>query len=257
MLEIDIVTIFPKIFDSPFSEGIIRIAQEKGLLKIRAVDLREFAKDSHGTVDDKPYGGGPGMVMKPKPLFDAIRELKNGAAKTFLLSPQGMPFDQSLANRLAHEQHLILICGRYKGVDERTSKVVDGEISIGDYILSGGEFAALVIIDAVTRLIPGVIGDFDSAAGDSFYNRILDAPYYTRPGDLEGLKVPEVLLSGDHEEIRKWRKKEALKRTLLRRPDLLEKADLDEEAMSILRELRWKKKRERRERCRRSSQETR
>lgn len=241
-MRIDIITIFPKIFDGPFSEGIIRIAQEKGLVKIQVVDLRDFAVDKYGTVDDKPYGGGAGMVMKPEPIFQAVESLKGKKTRTVLLTPQGELFDQSIANRLAGMEHLILICGRYKGVDERITHIVDDEVSIGDYVLSGGEFAALVIIDAVTRLIPGVIGDFESAVYDSFYSQILDAPYYTRPREFQGLKVPEILFSGDHESIRKWRKREALKRTLLRRPDLLEKASLDEEAEDILRELKWQKK---------------
>lgn len=242
-MRIDIVTIFPGIFDGPFSEGIARIAQEKGLLEIQVVDLRQFTTDKHKTVDDKPYGGGAGMVMKPEPVFRAVSELKGAKTRTLLLSPQGKLFSQPIANELAGEEHVILICGKYRGVDERTTHVIDDELSIGDYVLSGGEFAALVIVDAVTRIIPGVIGDFESAILDSFYSQILDAPYYTRPREFERLKVPQILLSGDHEEVRKWRKREALKRTLLRRPDLLEKANLDEEAERILKELKWKKRR--------------
>jgi len=242
-MRIDIITIFPAIFDGFFSEGVVKIGKEKGLLELRAVDLREFTTDAHRTVDDKPYGGGAGMVMKPEPLFRAISELRTKKTRTLLLSPQGRLFSQSIAKQLADEEHIVLVCGKYKGVDERTAHVIDDEVSIGDYVLSGGEIAAMVIVDAVTRLIPGVISDFESAASDSFYNQVLDAPYYTRPREFEGLEVPQVLVSGDHEEIRKWRKKEALRRTFLRRPDLLEKANLDEEAKSILKELKWKKTR--------------
>ncbi len=241
-MRIDIVTIFPGNFDGPFSEGTVRIAQEKGLLEIEVVDLRRFAVDRHKTVDDKPYGGGAGMVMKPGPIFQAVRELGREKTKTVLLSPQVRIFNQSIANRLAAEEHMVLICGKYKGVDERVTHIIDDEISIGDYVLSGGELGAMVIVDAVVRLIPGVIGDFESAISDSFYGQILDAPYYTRPSEFEGLKVPEALLSGNHQEIKKWRKREALRRTLLRRSDLLEKADLDEEAECVLKELKWKKK---------------
>lgn len=240
-MRIDIVTIFPGMFGGPFSEGMVRIAQAKGLLEIQVVDLREFAVDKYKTVDDKPFGGGSGMVMKPEPIFQAVRKLKKENTKTLLLSPQGELFDQSAAKKLAGEEHIILICGRYKGTDERITDLIDDEISIGDYVLSGGELAAMIIVEAITRLIPGVIGDFESAIYDSFYSQILDAPYYTRPREFEGMNVPTVLLSGDHEAIRKWRKKEALRRTLLRRPDLLEKANLDEEAKIILKELKWKK----------------
>jgi tRNA (guanine37-N1)-methyltransferase len=240
-MRIDIVTIFPEVFHGPFSEGVVRIAQEKGLLEIQVVDLRQFTTDKHKTVDDKPYGGGPGMVMKVEPIFRAVAELKNKRARAYLLSPQGRLFDQSAAKNLVEEEHVILICGKYKGVDERVTQLVDDEISIGDYVLSGGELGAMVVADAVARLIPGVIGDFESAIFDSFHGQILDAPYYTRPSDFEGWHVPETLLSGDHDEIRRWRKREALRRTLLRRPDLLEEADLDRESEEILRELKCKR----------------
>ena len=240
-MRIEIVTIFPEVFRSPFSEGVVKIAQEKGLLDVEVVDLREFATDKHRTVDDKPYGGGAGMVMKVEPIYRAVNELKNERARTYLLSPQGTLFNQSSAKSLVEEEHLILICGKYKGVDERVTRFIDDEISIGDYVLSGGELGAMVIVDALARLIPGVIGDFESALFDSFYGQLLAAPCYTRPSDFGGWEVPETLLSGDHDEIRKWRKKEALKRTLLRRPDLLEEADLDRESEDILRELKWER----------------
>ncbi len=248
------MTIFPDVFQEAFSEGTIRIAQEKGAAEIKIVDLRDFTTDRHRTVDDKPYGGFPGMVMKPEPVFEAVKQLRSSGTRVVLLTPQGRLFDQATANRLAGTEHVVLVCGRYKGVDERVSRVVDEELSIGDYVLSGGEFAAMVIVDAVTRLIPGVIGDFESARGDSFHSQILDAPYYTRPREYENLRVPDTLISGDHEEIRRWKKREALRRTLQRRPDLLEKADLDEEAEKILKELRCQK--EKKEKSRLSNPET-
>jgi tRNA (guanine37-N1)-methyltransferase len=240
-MRIDIVTIFPDAFSEAFSQGTIRIARENGAVDIKMIDLRDFTTDRHRTVDDKPYGGFPGMVMKPEPVFEAVKQLRSSNTRVVLLTPQGHLFDQDTANRLAEYEHIVLVCGRYKGVDERVTQVVDEELSIGDYVLSGGEFAAMVVVDAVTRLIPGVIGDFESAKGDSFHSQILDAPYYTRPREYEELRVPDTLISGDHEEIRRWQKREALRRTLQRRPDLLDKAELDEEAESILKELRCQK----------------
>lgn len=211
---IDVLTIFRNMFDGPLSFGNIRIAKEKGLVDIRIWDIREFTNDKHRRVDDYPYGGGPGMIMKIEPIFRAVKACSDEAAKVILLSPQGRLFTQMVAKELSKEKHLIFICGRYKGVDERVREyLVDEEISIGDYILSGGELAALVIIDAIVRLMPGVAGNRESVLTDSFEENILDAPYYTRPPDFEGMKVPEVLLSGNHALIREWRKQKQEERT--------------------------------------------
>ncbi|MEW6686749.1 MAG: tRNA (guanosine(37)-N1)-methyltransferase TrmD [Candidatus Edwardsbacteria bacterium] len=238
-MKIDVLTIFPQIFSGTLSEGPIRIAQEKGLLQISLVNLRDFTSDRHKTTDDYPYGGGPGMVMKPEPIFLAVRKLKReNLSKVILLTPQGTIYTQEIAKNLAERKHLILICGRYKAIDERVKdSLVDEEISIGDFVLSGGEIPALLIIDSIARLLPGVLSDFESAEGDSFHSDLLDAPYYTRPEEFEGMKVPKVLLSGNHEKIRFWRKKEALKRTLSKRPDLLEKIELTEEDRRLLNEI--------------------
>ncbi len=235
-MRIDIVSIFPEIFEPPFSRGVVRVAREKGVVEIVPCNLRDFAKNS--VVDDSPYGGGPGMILKSEPIFEAVEKLRRKESRLILLTPQGSLFNQNLAKELAAEKHLILICGRYKGVDERVSNIVTDEISIGDYILSGGEFVAMVIVDAVVRLLPGVLGDFSSATDDSFYGVILDAPYYTRPDTFKEHSVPGVLTSGNHRLIRKWRRKEALRRTFLRRPELLEKANLTEEDKKMLEEIK-------------------
>lgn len=237
MLRIDIITLFPEFFEFPLKIGPLRRAIEKGVLKINLLNLRKFA-DSPKEVDDYPFGGGSGMVLKVEPIKRAIDSVKTEKSKVILFSPQGVTFNQELAHKLKEEEHLILICGRYKDVDDRVRHFIDLEISIGDYVLSGGEPAALVILDAVSRLLPGALGDEDSRVSDSFEEGILDAPYFTRPREFEGLKVPDVLLSGDHEKIRKWRLKEALKRTLIKRPDLLKKAKLSEEAKQLLDEIK-------------------
>ena len=236
-MRIDIVTIFPEFFEKALEIGPLKRAREKGLVEIRFFNPRDFA-DNPREVDDYPFGGGPGMVMKPEPLVRAIEAARGESGKVVLLSPAGERFTQKWAETFAHWPHLVLVCGRYKDVDDRVRAFVDMELSIGDYVLSGGEPAALVVLDAVVRLLPGAVGDRDSVTTDSFSRGILDAPYYTRPREFRGLKVPEVLLSGDHERIRLWRKKEALRRTLKRRPDLLEKAELDEEARKLLEEIR-------------------
>jgi tRNA (guanine37-N1)-methyltransferase len=232
--------------EQPLAAGIVGRAIERGTLDVKVRDLREFTTDRHRVVDDVPYGGGPGMVLKPEPLFraiDAIEQDGQSRPYTVLTSPQGTRLTQDAGERLSRQPHLLVLCGRYEGVDERVRSRVDEEISIGDYVLSGGELAALVIIDVVARFIPGVVGDEQSVAADSFSRGLLDFPQYTRPAEIGGLaaderlRVPEVLLSGNHAEIRRWRKRESLTRTLARRPELLNDASLDEEEQEILREL--------------------
>ena len=241
---VHILTIFPELFSGPLNETMIKRAQEKGKMTIDVVDIRNFARDKHKTVDDAPFGGGAGMVMMVEPLHEAINSVagKKRKEKIILTSPQGQRFDQNKAKELSSEDHLILVCGHYKGVDERIKSLFPLEvISIGDYVLTGGEFAALVILDAVTRLIPGVLGKFESAQTDSFYQGILGYPQYTRPSEFRGLKVPEILLSGDHEKIRVWRKKKALEATLNQRPDLLETGSLSDEDKVLMDEIKKEK----------------
>ena len=238
-MRIDILTLFPEMFEGPLSESILRQAQEKGLLEIELTNIRDFAKDKHRTADDYQYGGGSGMVMKPEPIFRAVEDVRGrighaGRSATILLSARGRLLDQSLAVELAEMDSIILICGRYKGVDERVSALATYEISIGDYVLAGGEVAAMVVIDAVSRLVPGVLGDIESAQTDSFFEGILGPPTYTRPEEYRGVRVPDVLLSGNHERIRRWRRERALEATLSRRPDLLEKTELTDEDREIL-----------------------
>ena len=246
-MTIDIVTIFRSMLEQPLAAGVLGRAIERGTLDVKVHDLRDFTNDRHRIVDDVPYGGGPGMVPKPEPLFralDAIEADRGRPLTVVLTSPQGRRFTQAEAQRLSRVEHLVLLCGRYEGVDERVRERVTEEISIGDYVLSGGELPALVILDAVGRLVPGVVGDEQSVAEESFSRGLLDFPQYTRPAEVAGpdrsgpgLKVPDVLLSGHHGEIRRWRKREAVSRTLERRPDLLAGAELDEEEQEILREL--------------------
>ncbi len=224
-------------FSGPLHESILKRAQEKGLVEIRVHDLRDWTHGRHRVVDDVPYGGDAGMVLKPEPLFEAVDALRKAESKVLLLTPQGERFDHAMACRLAETSHLILLCGRYEGFDDRVRSVADREVSIGDFVLSGGELPALVVIDALVRLIPGALGDESSAMQDSFVGSVLDHPQYTRPPVYRGLRVPEVLLSGDHERIRRWRRKEALRRTLLRRPDLLKLAALNAEDQSLLSEI--------------------
>lgn len=238
---IDIITLFPEIIKTYLSQGVIKKAIEGGLVQIRIHNLRDFTKDRHRTVDDYPYGGGSGMVMKPEPIFEAVDFIKSDGMPrlVILLTPQGKVFNQKMARELSQEKRgLLFICGRYEAIDERVRHIVDEEISIGDYILSGGELPALVIIDAVLRLIPGVLGNYSSLKEESFEWGILDYPHYTRPPEFRGLRVPEVLLSGDHEAIRRWRRKEALKRTLQRRPDLIDKTLLSDEDLILIKEIK-------------------
>lgn len=239
MIKFDILTIFPEMFTGPLSESILKRAQQEDLIQIEITNIRDFAFNKHRNVDDYPYGGGAGMVMKPEPIFRAVNELKNKETKVIFMSPQGKVFNQELAKDLATEEHLLLLCGRYEGVDERVrEELIDEEISIGDYVLTGGELPAMVLIDAVGRMIPGVLGAQESAIEDSFYKGILDYPQYTRPREFQNLQVPEILLSGDHQKIAEWRKKAALKRTLLRRPDLLVTAELTTEEKELLAEIK-------------------
>jgi len=224
-VRIDVLTIFPGIFESPLRESLLGKAIEGGTLDVRVHDIRDQATDKHRQVDDESYGGGPGMVLKPEPVFAAVEALGEGRKRVVLLAPAGRRLDQELARELAAEPWLVLICGRYEGVDER---VVQGlpaeEVSIGDYVLSGGEVPALVVLEAVTRLVPGVIGREESHERDSFGpDGLLDHPHYTRPAEFRGMKVPEVLLSGDHAEVERWRREAALEKTRRNRPDLLER----------------------------------
>jgi tRNA (guanine37-N1)-methyltransferase len=245
-MRFDIVTIFPRMIEAALAEGILAKAIQRELLTVRARDLREFTDDRHRTVDDVPYGGGPGMVLKPEPLFravEAIEQQSGSAQAVVLVSPHGRRFSQHEAARLASLDHIVMLCGRYEGIDDRVREnLATEELSIGDYVLSGGELPALVIVDAVARLIPGVVGDEDSVAGDSFSRGLLDFPHFTRPAEFRDWKVPEVLVSGHHGEIRKWRKRQALELTLMRRPDLLADAELDVEEQELLRELMERKK---------------
>jgi tRNA (guanine37-N1)-methyltransferase len=262
-MKIDIVTIFPDFFCGPLDYGIIRRAREAGLAAIKVHDLRAFAHDRHKTVDDRPFGGGEGMVLKPEPIFECIEALNivpcegrlDAKQNVILLSAQGKRFDQSVANELATLERIVLICGRYEGVDERVGRyLADRELSVGDYVLSGGELGAAVIVDCVTRLIPGAVGNQASTQQESFTissdahagdgpsstcasGGLLDYPHYTRPADFRGMGVPEVLASGNHEEIRRWRRRTALEKTLRNRPDLLDKAGLSDEDKKLLRDL--------------------
>jgi len=231
MLVFTVITIFPEMFASPLGHSILKKAQEKALIAVHLIDPRSYTTDRHHVTDDYPYGGGQGMVMKPEPLVAAIEDIRARSphARVILLSPQGAVFNQRHAARLAQEKELVLICGRYEGVDERVKSFVDEELSIGDYTLSGGEPAANVVIDAVARLIPGVLGNESSAVDESFVNGLLEYPQYTRPEDFRAMKVPDVLLSGDHERVRRWRREMSLNLTRERRPDLLATAPLTQE----------------------------
>ncbi len=228
-MRIDVLTLFPQVFESPLSSSILKRAQDNGLLEIALTDIRDFSTDSYNKVDDKPYGGGPGMVMMPGPVFDCfehVRKLSPEEGRPILLTPQGQKFDQAKALELSAEKRLILIAGKYEGFDERIRTGLGAEqISIGDYVLSGGELAAMVIIDAVVRLLEGALGDEDSAKDDSFSEGLLEYPHYTRPEVFRGMKVPEILLSGDHAKIAEWRRQQSLERTKKWRPDLLKDDD--------------------------------
>ena len=226
-MKFHIFTLFPNLFESPLAEGVVGRALKSGLIDIRINNIRDYSTDKHGTVDDYPFGGGPGMLLKPEPVFESIRSnIRNkfisADSPLILLSPQGRTFNQKVANELSQKDEISLICGRYEGFDERIrSNLATDEISIGDFVLSGGEIPAIAIIDSVSRLLPGVISSIESAENDSFFNGLLQYPQYTRPANFEGLEVPKVLLSGNHSEIENWRRQESLKKTKDRRPDLL------------------------------------
>ncbi len=241
-MRIDILTIFPNLISSVIGESLVKKAQEKNLVEIKIWDIREFTTDKHNTVDDTPFGGGGGMVMKLEPLTSALEKVLNqipGKRKIILTSASGKKFDQKMAQQFSKEENLIIICGHYAGVDERLKQLFElEEISIGDFVLTGGELPALVVIDSVVRLIPGVLGNFQSAENDSFYNGILGFPQYTRPQTFKDLEVPEVLISGDHQKVRLWRREQALKRTFLNRPDLLEQATLSPEDQKMLKQIK-------------------
>lgn len=262
-MKIDILTLFPDMVKGPLEESILKRAQEKGLVKIDVLDIRSFTHNRHKTADDAPYGGGAGMVLKPEPIFEAVESIigrlsvggrqslvagrrlpasdKQRAIndkRIILMTPQGKRFDQRRAKELAKEGHLVFICGHYEGIDERVKRIVTDEISIGDYVLTGGELATLVVIDALVRLIPGVLGKAESIICDSFYSGLLDYSHYTRPEEYRGMRVPRILLSGDHKRIAQWRRKEALKRTLEKRPDLLKEIKLSIEDKRLMREIK-------------------
>ena len=241
-MRFDILTLFPEMFEGPFSDSIIKKARENNILDINLIDIRDYTTDKHNTADDYPYGGGAGMVMKVDPIYYALQDLtEDFTVKTtnILLTPRGRQLDQELVKDLSEKERLILICGHYEGVDERIrNNFVDLEISIGDYVLTGGEIPAMVLVDAVSRMIPDVLGHADSKKNDSFYQGILDYPHYTRPRQFKGMEVPEILLSGNHQLIDRWRKKEALKRTYTMRPDLINEDKLTDQQKELLQEIK-------------------
>jgi tRNA (guanine37-N1)-methyltransferase len=221
-MKIDVLTLFPAMFAGPLDESIIKRARKKGLLDLKVHDLRDWTHDRHRTVDDRPFGGGPGMLMKPEPIFEAVESLRRDGTKVILLSPAGRKFDQQIAQDLAEQKDLLLVTGHYEGFDERLRQsLADDELSIGDYVLTNGALPAMVVIDAVTRLLPDVLGDDESSRDESFSHGLLEYPQYTRPAEFRGMKVPDVLMSGNHAEIEKWRHEQAKLRTKQRRPDLL------------------------------------
>ncbi len=243
-MQIDVITIFPQMLEGIIKESILKRAQQKNIVKINIHNLRDFALDKHSIVDDYSYGGGAGMVLKPEPIFRAVEKIVGSRkgkrrAHIILLTPQGQTFNQAKAKELSQEEHLLFVCGHYEGVDERVKEnLITDEISIGDYVLTGGELPAMVIIDSLVRILPGVLNKKESFENDSFYQGLLDYPHYTRPARFKGKSVPTLLLSGDHNQIRKWRRQKALKNTLEKRPDLLEKITLSVEDQKILKNLR-------------------
>jgi tRNA (guanine37-N1)-methyltransferase len=243
-MRFDIITIFPEMFAGIFSEGIVKRALDRGRIRIVVHDLRDFTEDKHRQVDDRPFGGLEGMVLKPEPIFRAVEAVREeGGGRVCLLTPQGRALDARLARELAAERQVILICGRYEGVDERVAEhLADDEISIGDYVLSGGELAAAVVVDAAARFVPGVVGKEGSVRNDSFAGGLLDYPQYTRPREFRGMKVPQVLFSGDHKKIERWRRKKALEKTARRRPDLVKDNTLAPEDLRLLEEISSERK---------------
>lgn len=243
-MRIDILSLFPNMFEAPLGESIVGRAQEDGLVDVKVTDFRQFTTDKHRHVDDAPFGGGAGMLLQAQPIFDAMNHIEQEIGgqlpkgRVILMDPAGRKFDQSYAQELAEEEHLTFICGHYEGYDERIRELVTDEASLGDYVLTGGELAAMVMIDATVRFVPGVLGNQESPTGDSFSNGLLEYPQYTRPADFRGMKVPKVLTSGNHQKIAEWRMSESLRRTLLRRPDLLETAHLSREQEIMLQDLK-------------------
>jgi tRNA (guanine37-N1)-methyltransferase len=240
MIRFDILTLFPDMFGSPLASSVLKRAIDRGIIRVNIYNIRDFTTDKHRVADDSPYGGGSGMVMMAGPIVTGIERIKsaNGSPRVILMTPQGVRFDHNEARRLSKYDHLLFVCGRYEGIDERVRDYVDEELSIGDYILMGGELAVMVVIDAVSRFMPGVLGSAESVLEESFANVLLEYPQYTRPRDFRGKRVPEVLISGNHRQITHWRRKEALRRTLLRRPDLLREADLPEDDLALLEEVK-------------------
>ena len=243
-MRIDILSLFPDMFDATLGQSIVGRAQDDGFVDIKVTDFRQYTTDKHRHVDDAPFGGGAGMLLQAQPIFDAMDAIEHETKDTYpkgrviLMDPAGRRFDQDFAMELAQEEHLTFICGHYEGYDERIRQLVTDEASLGDYVLTGGELAAMVMVDATVRFVPGVLGNMSSPMGDSFSNGLLEYPQYTRPADFRGMKVPEVLTSGNHEKIREWRMRESLKRTLERRPDLLKNAKLSREQQIILQDLK-------------------
>ncbi len=220
-MKIDVLTLFPEMFSGPLDVSMVARARKSGLLELQIRNLRDWTHDRHKTVDDRPFGGGPGMVLKPEPIFEAVEALAGEKTRVLMMAPTGRPFTQAIARELAQQEHLLFLCGSYEGFDERIRTLVQDELSIGDYVLTNGGLPAMVVIDAVTRLIPGVLGDDESAADESFSQGLLEYPHYTRPSEFRGMKVPDILMSGHHAEIEKWRREQARQRTKERRPDLL------------------------------------
>ncbi|MGG7011461.1 UNVERIFIED_CONTAM: tRNA (guanosine(37)-N1)-methyltransferase TrmD [Limosilactobacillus fermentum] len=243
-MRIDILSLFPDMFDATLGQSIVGRAQDDGFVDIKVTDFRQYTTDKHRHVDDAPFGGGAGMLLQAQPIFDAMDAIEQETKDTYpkgrviLMDPAGRRFDQDFAMELAQEEHLTFICGHYEGYDERIRQLVTDEASLGDYVLTGGDLAAMVMVDATVRFVPGVLGNMSSPMGDSFSNGLLEYPQYTRPADFRGMKVPEVLTSGNHEKIREWRMRESLKRTLERRPDLLKNAKLSREQQIILQDLK-------------------
>ncbi|MCA0174330.1 tRNA (guanosine(37)-N1)-methyltransferase TrmD [Bacillus sp. RAR_GA_16] len=242
-MKIDVLSLFPEMFTGVFNQSILKRAQENGMVSYRVTNFRDYSTNKHKSVDDYPYGGGAGMVLTPQPVFDAVANLSDGKRpRVILMCPQGERFTQKKAEELAKEEHLIFICGHYEGYDERIREnLVTDEISIGDFVLTGGELGSMVVIDSVTRLLPGVLGNDTSAPMDSFSSGLLEHPHYTRPAEYEGMSVPDVLMSGNHEAIRKWRLKESLRRTWNRRSDLLDDRNLTKEEKKLLSEIKNEK----------------